>query len=406
MVDEVQTCSFCGKLKQDVEQLIPGPGIFICNNCVALCNQIINETSKAKKECTENFNYTPVEIHRFLDDYVIGQNKAKKVLSVAVYNHYKRITNNVNDNTIEIDKSNVLVIGPTGSGKTLLAKTIAKILNVPFVIADATTLTEAGYVGDDVENIIKSLLVKSDFDIKKAEKGIIFIDEIDKIARKSDSSSITRDVSGEGVQQALLKIIEGTIASISPDKRKHPDKPNIDINTESILFIGGGAFFGLEEIVRKRIEKTASIGFGANIKNKQEKLSTAELLSQVEPDDLVKFGLIPELVGRLTINVNLSELDEKALIAILTKPKNAIVKQFREFFNMEKVKLTIDKSALIAIARLAIKYKTGARGLRSILENILLDTMYELPSLKNIKEVIIDKNVVNGKYNPKILAKK
>lgn len=398
----LKNCSFCSAKKDTVEDLISGPGVYICNNCIDLCNDIIKENN-AQNDEKIIWKYTPKALNKFLDEFVIGQNKTKKIISVAVYNHYKRLKNIENSSTVEIDKSNVLMLGPTGSGKTLIAKTIARILNVPFIIADATTLTEAGYVGDDVENVIKSLLSKCDFDAKKAEKGIIFLDEIDKISRRSDSVSITRDVSGEGVQQAMLKLIEGTIASITADKRKHPDKPTIEVDTSKILFICGGAFDGLEKIVQKRISKKSSIGFGANVENNAKKQDISKLLNQVEPDDLIKYGLIPELVGRLPICVSLQELDEKALIKILTKPKNAIVKQFIEYFKMDGVKLTIQKPALIAIAKLAIKQKIGARGLRSILENILLDTMYQIPSIKNVAEVVINEDVVNGKQTPEII---
>jgi ATP-dependent Clp protease ATP-binding subunit ClpX len=401
-------CSFCGKSSEEVGLMITGPGVYICDSCVDSCEDIIAESgirdeklSEKEQSKIDNFSSTPKQLHKFLNDYVIGQQNAKKVLSVAVYNHYKRLKNT---SEVELDKSNVLMFGPTGSGKTLLAKTVARMLDVPFTIADATTLTEAGYVGDDVENVIKSLLAKCDYDPKKAETGIIFLDEIDKIARKSENTSITRDVSGEGVQQAMLKLIEGTVAQIPPQGgRKHPEKKTIDVDTSKILFICGGAFSGLEEIVERRIAKKTSIGFSGKVKNKTEKQTTTELLDQVEPDDLVRFGLIPEIIGRLSVHVNLEELDEKALIEILTKPKNAIIKQFEEYFNMEGVKLTVQKPALSAIAKLAIKHKTGARGLRSILENLLLDTMYELPSKKSVKEVVISKEAIDD--NSKIIFK-
>jgi ATP-dependent Clp protease ATP-binding subunit ClpX len=401
-------CSFCGKSSEEVGLMITGPGVYICDSCVDSCEDIIAESgirdeklSEKEQSKIDNFSSTPKQLHKFLNDYVIGQQNAKKVLSVAVYNHYKRLKNT---SEVELDKSNVLMFGPTGSGKTLLAKTVARMLDVPFTIADATTLTEAGYVGDDVENVIKSLLAKCDYDPKKAETGIIFLDEIDKIARKSENTSITRDVSGEGVQQAMLKLIEGTVAQIPPQGgRKHPEKKTIDVDTSKILFICGGAFSGLEEIVERRIAKKTSIGFSGKVKNKLEKQTTTELLDQVEPDDLVRFGLIPEIIGRLSVHVNLEELDEKALIEILTKPKNAIIKQFEEYFNMEGVKLTVQKPALSEIAKLAIKHKTGARGLRSILENLLLDTMYELPSKKSVKEVIVSKEAILD--NSKIIFK-
>jgi ATP-dependent Clp protease ATP-binding subunit ClpX len=401
-------CSFCGKSSEEVGLMITGPGVYICDSCVDSCEDIIAESGIREEKLSEkeqskidNFSSTPKQLHKFLNDYVIGQQNAKKVLSVAVYNHYKRLKNT---SEVELDKSNVLMFGPTGSGKTLLAKTVARMLDVPFTIADATTLTEAGYVGDDVENVIKSLLAKCDYDPKKAETGIIFLDEIDKIARKSENTSITRDVSGEGVQQAMLKLIEGTVAQIPPQGgRKHPEKKTIDVDTSKILFICGGAFSGLEEIVERRIAKKTSIGFSGKVKNKLEKQTTTELLDQVEPDDLVRFGLIPEIIGRLSVHVNLEELDEKALIEILTKPKNAIIKQFEEYFNMEGVKLTVQKPALSEIAKLAIKHKTGARGLRSILENLLLDTMYELPSKKSVKEVVISKEAILD--NSKIIFK-
>jgi ATP-dependent Clp protease ATP-binding subunit ClpX len=402
-----KTCSFCGRSEDQVRAIITGPGVFICDECITSCNDILqknlpNETQETVAEL--KFDKTPKQLHKFLDDYVIGQDKAKKVLSVAVYNHYKRLRNNDNSSDVELDKSNILMFGPTGSGKTLLAKTIARILDVPFTIADATTLTEAGYVGDDVENVIKSLLSKCDYDAKRAETGIIFLDEIDKISRKSDSASITRDVSGEGVQQAMLKLIEGTIASIPPQGgRKHPEQKTIDVDTSKILFICGGAFDGLEKIVQNRLATKSGIGFDAKIKNSDDEKTTSELLNNVEPDDLVKFGLIPEIIGRLSVHVNLEELDEQALITILTKPRNAIIKQFGEFFKMEGVKLTVQKPALKAIAQLAIKRKTGARGLRSILENLLLDIMYELPSIKNVKEVVITKQSIKDKSQIKIV---
>lgn len=398
-------CSFCGKSRDEVEQIVAGPDVFICNRCTSdVANIIKQNTQELEVDKHTNWNYTPKQLRDFLNEYVIGQNHSKKVLSVAVYNHYKRLQSEHSSNEVELDKSNILMIGPTGSGKTLLAKTLARILDVPFTLADATTLTEAGYVGDDVENVIKNLLSKCDFDPKRAEKGIIFIDEIDKISRRSESMSITRDVSGEGVQQAMLKLIEGTIASVPPQGgRKHPNQETIEVDTSKILFICGGAFDGLDKIINKRVEKTTGIGFASDIKNKDSKKTLNDLLSLLEPDDLVKYGLIPEIVGRLPVYTSLSELDEKALVEILTKPKNAVVKQFQEIFALDKVKLTFKKTSLLAIAKLAIKRKTGARGLRSILEDLLLDTMFELPSLKNVSEVIIDKEVVEKSKNPIIV---
>jgi ATP-dependent Clp protease ATP-binding subunit ClpX len=390
-------CSFCGKEKTEVERLIAGPSVYICNECIGSCHELIeDQAQKEVLEVHQHWDYTPQKLKQFLDEYVIGQTHAKKVLSVAVYNHYKRLQNNHCAEEVELDKSNILMIGPTGSGKTLLAKTLARILDVPFTVADATTLTEAGYVGDDVENVIKNLLSKCDFDPKRAQHGIIFIDEIDKISRRSDSPSITRDVSGEGVQQAMLKLIEGTIASVPPKGgRKHPNQETIEVDTSKILFICGGAFDGLEKIVNKRIEKSTGIGFASEVRNPNEKKDLNELLKNIEPDDLVKFGLIPEIVGRLPVYTSLGELDEEALMQILTQPKNAVIKQFQVIFALEGVKLTFKKSALLAIAKLAIKRKTGARGLRSILEDLLLDTMYELPSLTGVKKVMIDKAVVD-----------
>ncbi|MCS5591847.1 MAG: ATP-dependent Clp protease ATP-binding subunit ClpX [Gammaproteobacteria bacterium] len=398
-------CSFCSKHKDEVNRLIAGPGVYICDECIESCHELIKERSlKEREEDYQDWNYTPKQLFSFLDEYVIGQSHAKKVLSVAVYNHYKRLKTDYVSNEVELDKSNILLIGPTGSGKTLLAQTLARFLDVPFAVADATTLTEAGYVGDDVENVIKSLLAKCDFDPAKAEQGIIFIDEIDKISRRSDSPSITRDVSGEGVQQAMLKLIEGTVASVPPQGgRKHPNQETIDVDTSKILFICGGAFDGLEKVIDRRVEKATGIGFSADVKDEKSKKTLSELFNLLEPDDLIKFGLIPELVGRLAVHTSLSELDEEALIEILTKPKNSVVKQFQEVFAIEGVKLIFRKAALSAIAKLAIKRKTGARGLRAILEDLLLDTMYEIPSTPSAKEVVIDKAVVEGKKQPIVL---
>ncbi len=399
------SCSFCGKAKSEVERLIAGPGVYICNECIESCHGLIEEQSV--KEITEEYqdwDYTPKQLRNFLNDYVIGQDHSKKVLSVAVYNHYKRLQNDYISNDVELDKSNILMIGPTGSGKTLLAQTLARILDVPFTVADATTLTEAGYVGDDVENVIKNLLSKCDFDPKRAERGIIFIDEIDKISRRSDSPSITRDVSGEGVQQAMLKLIEGTVASVPPQGgRKHPNQETIDVDTSKILFICGGAFDGLDKIINRRVEKVTGIGFSAAVKDDSKQKTLTDLFDLIQPEDLIKFGLIPELVGRLPVQTALGELDEAALVQILTKPKNSVVKQFQEILKLEGVKLTFKKSSLLAIAKLAIKRKTGARGLRSILEDLLLDTMFELPSLKGVSEVVIDKDVVAKNKEPLIV---
>ena len=402
---EDHNCSFCSNNKDDVARLIAGPGVYICSECVDSCFRLIQEQNvQEKTDRYQDWNYTPNQINDFLNQYVIGQSHAKKVLSVAVYNHYKRLQTNFISNDIELDKSNILLIGPTGSGKTLLAESLARFLDVPFAVADATTLTEAGYVGDDVENVIKNLLSKCDFDPERAEQGIIFIDEIDKISRRSDSPSITRDVSGEGVQQAMLKLIEGTIASVPPQGgRKHPNQETIDVDTSKILFVCGGAFDGLGKIIDRRVEKTTGIGFSANVKEEGDKKTLTELFKFLEPDDLVKFGLIPELVGRLAVHTSLDELDEEALIEILTKPKNSVVKQFQQFFAIDGVKLSIRKNALVAIARLALKRKTGARGLRAIMEDLLLETMYEIPSTPTAKEVVVDKAVVEGSKQPLIL---
>ena len=401
--DKPLYCSFCGKSQHETRKLIAGPSVYICDACIDLCNEIIRDEVQGEAPGTPSSELPiPSEIAAILDQYVIGQQKAKRTLAVAVYNHYKRLRHKGDKDDVELTKSNILLVGPTGSGKTLLAQTLARLLNVPFVMADATTLTEAGYVGEDVESIIQKLLAACNYEIDKAQTGIVYIDEIDKISRKADNPSITRDVSGEGVQQALLKLIEGTVASIPPQGgRKHPNQDFVQVDTTNILFICGGAFDGMDKVIRDRSERSG-IGFGAQVKGASDR-SLSELFQDIEPDDLIKFGLIPELVGRLPVLATLDELDEGTLVRILTEPKNALVKQYQKLFSMEGVELDIRPAALKAIARQALKRKAGARGLRSILEHALIDIMYELPGLKNVEKVVIDENVIEGTSKPLLI---